>query len=81
MEKRSRYTDAQNKATQKYIAANMEEIRFRAYKRERLNDLIRSAADRRSISKAAYMQDAIKARLDADGVTLDTLPPDDAPHD
>lgn len=73
MDKKSRYNDAQNRATQKYLAANMEEIRCRAYKRERLNDRIRIAAYRQGTSKADYMLSAIRARLDADGVTLDTI--------
>lgn len=34
-EKKSRYTPAQNKATQKYIAANLEDIRFRVRKGEK----------------------------------------------
>lgn len=64
-------------ANNRYIKKNMEIVTFRAQKTERLNDLISHAAHLRGISKAQYMLDAIRARLDADGVTIDTLPPDD----
>lgn len=76
MEKKSRYTPAQNKATQKYHAEHMEEIKFRAQRSERLSARIAQASTRRGISKAQYMSDAIRAALDADGVTLDSIKDD-----
>ena len=72
-EKKSRYTPAQNRATQKYHAEHMEEIKFRAQKSERLNDLINAAAQRCGTAKAEYMKRAITDRLTADGVTLESL--------
>ena len=41
---------------------------------ERLSARIAQAAALRGISKAQYMSDALRAALDADGVTLDSLP-------
>ena len=67
------YNEKRNQASQRYNSAHMEIITCRAYKRERLNDRIRIAADRQGTSKADYMLSAIRARLDADGVTLDTI--------
>lgn len=43
-EKKKRYTQAQNKATQKYIAANLEEIRFRVKKGEKKKYVAAAAA-------------------------------------
>lgn len=77
MERKSRYSQAQNRATQKYHALHMEEIRCRVQKRERINDRIAIAARKRATTKAAYVLDAIRAQLDADGVTLESLPPSD----
>ena len=76
MEKKSRYTAAQNKATQKYQAANMEQLRIWTYRAEHMKDLVKVAADRAGVGQMEYMRDAIRARLDADGVTLDSLPPE-----
>ena len=42
----------------------------------RLNALLEKAAELHGISKSEYMRKAIDARLDADGVTLDSLPPE-----
>ena len=69
-----RYTEAQNRATQKYHAEHLEEVKCRAQRSERINARMAHAAKLRGISKAQYMLDAIRARLDADGVTLDSLP-------
>lgn len=73
MEKKSRYTAAQNRATQKYHAEHMEIVTFRTQKSERFNDLVSAAAKQSGQSKAQYMHDAIKTRLDDDGITLDSL--------
>lgn len=70
-EKKSRYTQAQNRATQRYQREYMEEIKFRAYKTERLNDRIKVAAARHGIAKSTYIHDAILARL-----ATDEQPPD-----
>lgn len=70
------YNEARNKASQRYNSAHMEIITCRAYKRERINERLAQAAKLHATTKAAYMLDAIRARLDADGVTLDSLPPE-----
>lgn len=70
------YNEKRNKASQRYNTAHMELITCRAYKRERINDLISAAvAKRYAKSKAEYILGAIRARLDADGITADDLPP------
>lgn len=76
MEKKSRYTEAQNKSTQKYQATNMEQLRIWVYRAERMKDRVKVAAARAGVGQMEYMREAIRARLDADGVTLDSLPPD-----
>lgn len=76
-DRKSRYSQAQNKATQKYHALHMDEIRFRVQKRERIGERLAIAARKHATTKAAYMLEAIRARLDADGVNLDSLPPSD----
>ena len=64
----ARYTEAQNKATQKYHATHMEEIRCRVQKRLRMNDRIEAAANAKGVSKATYIVSAICDALDRDGV-------------
>lgn len=76
MEKKSRYTEAQNRATQKYLAANKEQLRIWVDREEGLKDRVKIAAARAGVGQMEYMRDAIRARLDADGVTLDSLPPE-----
>lgn len=76
MEKKSRYTEAQNRATQKYLAANKEQLRIWVDREEGLKDRVKVAAARAGVGQMEYMRDAIRARLDADGVTLDSLPPE-----
>lgn len=75
------YNDARNKASQRYNAAHMEIVTCRAYKRECINDRLAIAAKLRATTKAGYMLDAIRQRLDADGVTLASIasPADDPP--
>lgn len=57
MEKKSRYSQAQNRATQKYIAANLEEVRFRVKKGERAR--VKEKADTHGLSMAQYIIKAI----------------------
>lgn len=57
MEKKSRYSQAQNRATQKYIAANLEEVRFRVKKGERQK--VKDKADVRGLSLAQYLIHAV----------------------
>ena len=48
-----KYTQAQNKATQKYIAANLEEVRFRVKKGERQR--VKDKAEGHGLSMAQYI--------------------------
>ena len=54
------YTDAQNKATQKYIKQNLEEIRFRVKKGQKA--LLQRAAKEAGQSMAQYIVQAINDR-------------------
>lgn len=51
------YTQAQNKATQKYIKENLEEVRFRVKKGERA--AIKAEADINGLSMAQYIIKAV----------------------
>lgn len=51
------YTQAQNKATQKYISENLEEVRFRVKKGER--SIVQQAAKENGMSMAQYIIKAI----------------------
>lgn len=53
------YNQARNKAAQKYIAANLEEVRFRVKKGERAN--VKACADSHDLSMAQYIIRAINA--------------------
>ena len=54
------YSKAQSKAVQKYIAANLEEVRFRVKKGEKA--LIQDAAAQAGQSMAQYIIQAINSR-------------------
>lgn len=54
-EKKSRYTEAQNRATQKYIRENMDEIRFRVHKNSGQRDRWRAAAEKQGLSLSAFL--------------------------
>lgn len=77
MDKPKYYNEARNRASQRYQAAHMVQIRVWTYKRDRIKDRVKIAADAVGLSSAEYMRGAILARLDADGVGLDDLPPED----
>ncbi len=51
------YSQAQNRATQKYIAANLEEVRFRVKKGERQK--VKDKADKHNMSMTQYIIQAI----------------------
>lgn len=53
------YTQAQNKATQKYIKENLEEVRFRVKKGERA--AVKAEADSNGLSMAQYIIKAVNA--------------------
>lgn len=65
-EKRGRYTEAQNKATQKYIRENLEEIKFRVRKGEK--DRYRVAAEKAGISMARLFLDAADEKIAREGL-------------
>lgn len=68
------YDQARNKATQRYQAAHMDQLRIWTYRADRVKDRVKIAAARTGAqSPADYMRRAILSRLDADGVTLDTI--------
>lgn len=72
---------ARIKANAKYGGKTYELIGARARKTERLSDQLDIAATRAGTSKAAYILDAIRARLQADGISADDLPPLDDKND
>lgn len=61
-EKKSRYTPAQNKATQKYIAANLEDIRFRVRKGEKQKYVDAAAAA--GLSMAQFFINAADEKIE-----------------
>lgn len=61
------YSQAQNKATQKYIRENLEEVRFRVKKGERA--FIKQEADASNQSMAQYIIQAINERAGRQIVT------------
>ena len=60
-EKKSRYTEAQNRATQKYIKDNLEEIRFRVKKGEK--DRYKIAAEKTGLSLAKFFLTAADEKI------------------
>lgn len=72
-EKKGRYTEAQNKATQKYIRENLEEIKFRVRKGEK--DKYRVAAERAGMSMAKFFLDAADEKIAHDGLEEDSPGP------
>lgn len=60
MEKPKYYNEARNRAAQKYIAANLEEVRFRVKKGEKTR--IQDAAAQAGQSMAQYIIQAINDR-------------------
>ena len=54
------YTDAQNRATQKYIRENLEEVRFRVKKGEKA--VLQNAAKQAGQSMAQYIIQAVNER-------------------
>jgi len=54
---------------EKWQAANMDKIQFRAPKKDRLPERIETASAASCVSKAAYIIDAIKRKLEADEVS------------
>lgn len=67
-------TDARIKANNRYNVKTYDQLRCNYRKEYRLNELVELAANNAKISKAEYMIIAIRAKLDADGITIDMLP-------
>ncbi len=65
-EKKSRYTEAQNRATQKYIRENLEEIKFRVKKGEK--EKYKKAALNSGLSMAQFFITAADEKIDRDGL-------------
>ena len=63
-EKKSRYTAAQNKATQKYIRENLEEIKFRVKKGEKAR--YKKAAEKAGMSMAKFFLSAADTKIKDD---------------
>ena len=65
-EKQRRYSEAQNKATQKYIKENLEEIKVRVKKGEK--ERYRSAAENSGMSMAKFFITAAEEKIERDGL-------------
>ncbi|MCD7806022.1 MAG: hypothetical protein LUH19_01620 [Lachnospiraceae bacterium] len=63
-EKKSRYSEAQNRATQKYIRENLEEIKFRVKKGEK--DKYKIAATEAGMSMAKFFLTAADEKIQRD---------------
>lgn len=62
-------------ANNRYKVKAYETISAQARREERLNDQLQMGADRAGQSKAAYILDTLRDRLQRDGITADDLPP------
>ena len=65
-EKKGRYTEAQNRATQKYIREKLEEIKFRVRRGEK--DKYKAAAERAGLSMAKFFLDAADEKIAREGL-------------
>lgn len=72
-EKKGRYTEAQNKATQKYIRENLEEIKFRVRKGEK--DRYKAAAEKAGVSMARFFLDAADEKIAREGLESSSSEP------
>lgn len=68
---------ARIKANDKYNKKAYEQIKIYARKETRLNELIKIAAQKRNISRQAYIVMAIEQQLSYDNITISAL--DDLP--
>ncbi len=63
-QKKRRYTQAQNKATQKYIKNNYDDIRIRVRKDDKINKaVITESANKVNESVNEYVVKAVKQRI------------------
>lgn len=68
-------SDSQKRATTKYNRSKYDQIKINVNKTERLPELLSIVCERSGKSQAAYVLDAIKTQLAADGVSIADLPP------
>lgn len=61
-EKKSRYTQSQNLATQKYIKNNLEEIKFRVKKGEKVK--YKTAAENAGVSMAQFAITSMNEKIE-----------------
>lgn len=73
----------QTAASERWQKANVDRIVIKPNKKEQMARRIEIAAAAAHCSRQAYILAAIRARLEADGITLDSLPPiaADSPED
>ena len=64
--KKGRYTEAQNRATQKYIREKLEEIKFRVRRGEK--DKYKATAERARLSTAKFFLAAADEKIVRDGL-------------
>lgn len=74
-------TNKQRQAQNRYKSKSYDQINYRAPKQERLKQRINIASRLTGVSSAQYVLDAVRAKLEADGVTLESLPPEEAPSE
>lgn len=65
-EKKSYYSEAQNRATQKYIKNNLEEIKFRVPKGEK--GRYKEAAEKSGLSMAKFFTTAANEKINRDNL-------------
>lgn len=65
-EKKRRYTEAQNRATQRYIRENLEEIKFRVRKGEK--DRYKAAAEQAGMSMAKFFLTAADEKMSREAI-------------
>ena len=65
-EKKSRYTQAQNKATQKYVKGHLDEIKIRVPKGKR--DYYKKAADTSGQSLNQFTVNALDEKIERDNL-------------
>lgn len=68
-EKKSKYSEAQNKATQKYIKSNLEEIKFRV--RKGAKQYYKDAAELAGMSMAQFFITAAEEKIRRDSIYSD----------
>lgn len=68
--RKSRYNEAQNKATQRYIKAHLDDVKFRVPKGQR--DYYKAVAAAYGTSFAKFVVSAMDEKIERDGIRVDT---------